>query len=158
MGRWAEIHKMLTGRRHRQLNRHILAYMWCMFEAYLCWSSWQQNLITPMECVWTGRNKKNDKPTDWQCHRHILAQIRCKFDTCLCWNNWQQHLNTSTEAQTGRNKKMTGHRLWHWHWPTDRQLDRHILAYMWCKFEAYLCRNNWSKDLNMAMGWADMWK
>ena len=48
-------------------------------------------------------------------------------------------------------KKMTGRQ--HRHWPTDRQLDQHILAYMWCKFEAYLCRNNRPKNLNMAMAW-----
>jgi len=57
-------------------------------------------------------------------------------------------------GRTGRNEKMTGHR----HRPTDRHLDRHILAYMWCKFEAHLCRNNWQKNSNTFMAWADMQK
>jgi hypothetical protein len=52
--------------------------------------------------------------------------------------------------------KMTGHQ--YWHQPMDQHLDWHIRAYIWCKFEAYLCRNNWQKNLNMSMLWADRQK
>jgi len=41
--------------------------------------------------------------------------------------------------------------------PTDRQLDQHILAYIWRIFEANLCRNNWQNNLNtsVALAWVD---
>jgi len=42
-------------------------------------------------------------------------------------------------SQTGRIQKMNGHQ----HWPMDWQLDQHILAYIGCKFKAYLSRDNW---------------
>jgi hypothetical protein len=45
---------------------------------------------------------------------------------------------------------MTGHRHWH--------LDRHILVYIGCQFEAYLSRNNWQLNLNPSTEWKDRQK
>jgi hypothetical protein len=139
----------MTGCRHQHLDGHILVYIGCQFEAYLCRNNWQQNLNTSTE--WADRLKYN-KMTG---HRHILAYIWCKFEAYLCRNNWQQNLNTSTEWKDRlKYKKMTGHQ----HRPMDQQLDRHILVYIWCKFEAYLCRNNWQHNLNTFMMAPDMQK
>jgi hypothetical protein len=33
-----------------------------------------------------------------------------------------------------------------------------LVAYIWCQFEAYLCRNNWQQNLNTSTEWADRQK
>jgi hypothetical protein len=83
---------------------------------------------------------RRHRPINCQLDWHILAYIWCKFKANLCRNNWQQNLNTSmawVDAQ--KFKKITGCRHRHQHQPMDRHLNKHILVYIWCKFEAYLC-------------------
>jgi len=48
-------------------------------------------------------------------------------------------------------QKMNGRQ----HWPMGRECHQHILAYIGCKFKAYLCQNNWQKNLNTSMAWVD---